>query len=183
MKKLTLDEAASHLGISVRQVRYRIDKGRLKATKQDNRYYIAEADLPMSEARVHDQARRERQMQAAVRDGLAAPEPAGRFSARTLKAIQIAQPLRRRLGELVGPEHEATRAIRRAITHLGRGGHRYRYDLKAACYRDARDEASLAVTELLMSDRDDVDALVDTIEQELMPALAGLLRRLDKKLA
>ena len=65
--------------------------------------------------------------------------------------------------------------------HLARGCHRYEQNDKATAYRAARDAASAAVCEAIMSGHAQVDDIVTPIEQDLMAALAGLLRRLDKK--
>ena len=67
------------------------------------------------------------------------------------------------------------------MLHLARGCHRFDRRAKADAYQAARDAASVAVCELLMDDREGLDAQVHTLEQEFMPAVAGLLRRLDRK--
>jgi excisionase family DNA binding protein len=46
---LTLEEAAQRLGKTVRQVRYLIQTGALRADKSSGRWRIDAADLPLSE--------------------------------------------------------------------------------------------------------------------------------------
>ncbi len=112
MKQLTLDEAAVLLGVSVRQLRYRVDKGQIKATRVGKRYYIDQADLPQSEARKEDKARRERQMQAAVRDAMKALESiSGRCSMLAAGAADTTEP--EVPVQVPGPNPDPDRAARK----------------------------------------------------------------------
>ncbi len=179
---LTLDEAAARLGKSPRQVRYMINAGRLQATKFGGRWMIDSGDLDLSEAQQQAVERKERQLRGAVEEGLGLPEKAKRrYSVRDLKAFQIGQPLHAQAAQALGADHPATGALRRVLEHLARGCHRFDRSEKAAAYRDARDAASAAVCELLLADSEAAEPLVTAIEQELMAALAGLLRRLDRR--
>jgi len=67
------------------------------------------------------------------------------------------------------------------LEELTRGCHRFEPGEKADAYRQARDAASLAIVELLLCENAEADQLVIQLEQELMAALAGLLRRLDQR--
>ncbi len=179
---LTLDEAAARLGKSPRQVRYMINAGRLEAAKFGGRWMIDSDHLDLSEAQQQAVERKERRLRAAVEEGLGLPEKGKRrYSVRDLKAVQIALPLHRQAAEVLGADHPATGALRLALEHLARGCHRFDRSEKAAAYRDARDAASAAVCELLLSEGETAETLVTAIEQELMAALAGLLRRLDRR--
>lgn len=109
------------------------------------------------------------------------------------------QPLLQRLGssaalnkdtrDCLGPylswdiHHGHSREGRRAcLDQLAVGCHRYDRQEKTLAYRAARDAASLAAMELLLhSDANPQDGLLDAIEQELMPAVAGLLRRSERR--
>ena len=181
---LTLDEAAVRLGKSVRQIRYMIKTGSLTARKVTGRWVVEADALPLSGGQQRARERKERELRAAVEEGLelakAPRQP--RYSVRDLKAFQIALPLFHKASENLGAEHSATRALRQVIEHLTRGCHRYDYGEKANAYRDARDAASLAVCELVLVSDDHAEPLVKTIEQELMAAFAGLLRRLHQAL-
>lgn len=176
--ELTLDEAAARMGKSVRQIRYMMQEGRLRAVKRGGRWYVKAADLPQpAEQRERKQAR----LRAAVEGALdldRAPGPR-RYSLRDLRAFQIGLPLYNSAASLAGAQHPATLALERMLTHLARGCHRYDEASKLDAYRQARDEASLAACALLMRPVERAAGLVDTIEQELMPALAGLLRRIE----
>lgn len=54
---------------------------------------------------------------------------------------------------------------------------------QADAYRAARDEASDAVYELLLAPQVQAETLAVSIESNLMPAIAGLLRRMDRRRA
>jgi hypothetical protein len=98
-----------------------------------------------------------------------------------LKAFQVALPIHRAAVDRLGDAHPAVCSLRLVLEHLTRGCHRYERGDKAEAYRAARDAASLAVCELVLLARPESDALVAAIEQELMSALAGLLRRVDRR--
>jgi hypothetical protein len=93
---------------------------------------------------------------------------------RDLKAFQIALPLYRQASELLGAEHAAVSALREGLVLLARGCHRYGHDDKADAYRNARDAASLAVCELLLTGSEESEPLIQGIEQDLMAAFSGL---------
>ena len=180
--QLSLQQAAERLGKSIRQVRYLIQSGELRAGKTGGRWMIDAADLPLSEPQRAAVGRREHALRDAVERGLGLDEkPPERYSVRDLKAFQIALPLYRQGTELLGGNHAAVAALREALTLLTQGCHRFGHDDKAAAYRAARDAASLAVCELVLTGRDEAEPLIRNIEQDLMAALSGLLRRLDRR--
>jgi excisionase family DNA binding protein len=180
--QLSLQQAAERLGKSVRQVRYLIQTGALPAQKSGGRWLIAAADLPLSEGQRAALERRERALREAVEQGLGLEEaPAERYSVRDLKAFQIALPVYREGRALLGAEHAAVVALHTTLILLTQGCHRFRHEEKAAAYRAARDAASLAVCELVLADQAAAEPLVRVIEQELMAAFSGLLRRLERR--
>jgi len=181
---LTLEEAATRLGKTVRQVRYLIQTERLPARKFGGRWVIKSGDLSLSEEQRHAVDRKERQLRAAVEEGLGLPsedERKPRYSVRDLKAFQIAQPLYQQATAALQADHPASLALRQVLEHLTRGCHRFRREDKAIACREARDAASLAVCELVLTREEGAASLVTAIEQELMATLAGLLRRLERR--
>lgn len=181
---LTLAEAAARLGKSERQVRYMIQKGSLPATKIGGRWTVDSSNLPLSEGQREAMARKEQQLRIAVEEGLGLPASGGRrprFSVNDLKAFQITLSAHRHAVEHLGSEQPATLALRTVLAELSRGCHRFEHRDKAAAYRAARDAASLAVCELVLLGGEVAEELVKTLEQELMSAMAGLLRRLERK--
>lgn len=181
--QLTIEEAAARLGRSARQVRYLIQTKKLPARRLGRVWIIESEDLPLSAGQTKALERRDRQLRAAVESALDLPaggERPPRYSVRDLKAFQLALPIHGAAAERLGTDHAATAALRGVLAHLARGCHRFERADKASSYREARDAASLAVCELLLVGAG-VDELVAAIEQELMSALAGLLRRLDRR--
>ena len=182
--QLTLEEAAARLGRTPRQIRYLIQTSRLKARKFAGAWVIESEDLPLSEGQAKALDRRERQFRAAVETALELPaesERPPRYSVRDLKAFQVALPIHRAAVDQLGAAHPAACALRLVLENLARGCHRYERADKADAYRAARDAASLAVCELVLLASPEGDALITALEQELMGALAGLLRRVDRK--
>lgn len=175
---LSLKETAKRLGKSPRQVRYMIQEEKLAAKKIGNRWVIDSDDLPFSDGQKEALDRRERQLRSAVEDGLGLDESKRRYSIRDLKAFQVALPIYQKGSERLTDDHPATQALRQVLEHLSRGCHRFERSAKIEAYREARDAASLAVCEMLILG-DGTDDLVTAIEQDLMAALAGLLRRLE----
>ena len=135
--KLTLKQAADALGKSVRQVRYLVKNGQLRATKVSNQWHIDSDDLPLTPGQQAARERKQANLQDAVEDAL--DLPAGRRRRYSVKD--------KAAGHL-GPEHAACRALRESLEQLARGCHRYRNDDKASAYRRARDAASQAACEL-----------------------------------
>lgn len=188
--ELSLEDAATKLGKSVRQVRYLVKLGRLPSRKVAGRYLVTippsggppfEEPAPSSSPRATAQQRKQSALRAAVEDALDLPPQQRRYSLRDLKAFQVGLPLYQQALDRLGPEHGACRALRQLLENLSRGCHRFDSADKAEAYRAARDAASQAVCELLLFPGTGSEALVDGIEQDLMAALAGLLRRLQPR--
>jgi hypothetical protein len=179
--KLTLDQAAVKMGMSARQVRYLIQQGRLPAEKLAGRWFIDTANLPLDEAARQRRGRREARLLAVAEEAVTGGGERTRYSVRDLKAFQIALPVYRELRANLGDDHGAVRHVRAALDHLTQGCHRYGRAEKIEAYRAARDAVSLAVCALLLADSADLTAIVDVLEQEFMPAAAGLLRRAERK--
>lgn len=182
--RLTLEEAATRWGKSVRQVRYMIQKGQLPAKKVAGHWFVSADDLPQSPRQAQAARRKREQLRDAVEEVLSLDPRAGppRFSLRDIRAFQIGLPVYRRALQLLSPDHPALSALRQSLEHLSRGCHRFDKDDKEAAYRLARDEASRAVCALLIDPgaAQEGEALATKIEQDMMAALVGLLRRLDR---
>lgn len=180
--ELTLEEAATRLGKSPRQVRYMIRHKRISARKAAGRWLVDVDALPRSPGQMEAARRKEAALRAAVDEALSLPEPrsGARYSLRNLKAFQIGLPLYERATAELGAEHVAALQLRAALGQLARGCHRFEPQHKAEAYRAAREHASVAVCELLLCRGERPDALAATVEVELLTAIAGLLRRADR---
>ncbi len=179
---LTVQQAAAHLGKTVRQVRYMIQQGSLPAKKVGGRLVVESGDLPQTEAKKAAGERKARQLRGLVDDALEVPEKLPRrYSVLDLKAFQLCLPLFRQASDELGAEHPATTQLRRALELLSQGCHRYERGDKADAYRQARDAASLAVCELVLDGTPPAAEIRSAIEQELMASLAGILRRAERR--
>ncbi|MCP5040595.1 MAG: helix-turn-helix domain-containing protein [bacterium] len=179
---INLQEAATILGKTVRQVRYLIQTNRIRATKVAGRYVIERDDLPQTEPAEKARTRRQERLREVVEDTLeVSTERSRRYSIRDLKAFQVAKPLYLRAQEELGPEHCVASMLFKSIDQLVVGCHRYDRSEKAESYRLARDYASQALSHLALATDSASDPILDAIEQDLMPAFAGLLRRVDRK--
>lgn len=176
---LSLDEAAVRCGMTVRQVRYLVQQGRLKARKDGSRWLVREEDLPASPQRTDAATRQHEALQAAAARAIGPePERRRRYSVRDLRAFQAAMRGWSATRDALGADHAATRTLRGVLDQLAVGCHRYEVREKTAAYRQARDLASLATVELLLAER---PPLVDLVEQELLGHLAALLARGDRR--
>ena len=181
--KISLEEAATRLGKTRRQIRYLIQQGKLPAEKVGGRWFVELSDADAAPQRQPVKERQQRRFQAAFEDALeldAARRP--RFSLTDLKAFQIGSPLYQQASTTLGADHPATTALQRMLEHLALGCHRFNKQEKAASYREARDEASRAACALALCGHTDATPLLQSIEQDLMAAMAGLLRRLERRL-
>ena len=181
---LTLDEASVKLGKTVRQVRYMIQQGRLTARKIKGRWLIDDAELALPDAQQAARDRKQAKLLDTVQDAVGVPRAASqraRYSAVAIKAVEVGLPLYRRARDERGAEDLGARQLAAMLELLICGAHRFDRVSKAAAYRDARDAASRAVCALLLEGGEPATALAVEIEQEVMPAIAGLLRRLDRK--
>lgn len=66
--RLTIEQAATKLGKSPRQIRYMSSQGQLSASKQGNMWFIDDASAPREEVRQQVESRRVEQLRGAVED-------------------------------------------------------------------------------------------------------------------
>jgi len=178
---LSLTQAAQLLGKTRRQVEYLIKTGRLPAKKVGTRWLIADSDLPLSPSQRQARERKAAALQTVAEEVLGATAPKTRYSLRDLKAF--AEGLAAyAAGRAQLPEtHPALPLLRQALDDLAIGCHRFERRGKAEAYGRARDHASLAVCALLAEETPAGEGLIERIEQEIIPAIAGLLRRTDRR--
>lgn len=178
--QLSLQQAADLLGKTRRQVVYMIEQGRLPAQKVGGRWVIERAGLTTDEAVQQRASQREAHLKAAIEDALAPTGKTRRYALGDLKAVQLATPIYRELVARGAEWEQATTRMRACLDQLAVGCHRYDRREKTAAYRAARDAASLVAMELWLRTRNGNEPLLDAIEQNLMAAFAGLLRRSER---
>lgn len=181
--ELTLQQAATQLGKSLRQVRYMVKLGKLPARKTGAVWRIDSAVLTPSPAQVEAALKTQQKLRAAVEDALDGGDTPNkaRYSLRNIRAISVAVPLHRACLEELGATHRATGASYSLLEDLARGCHRFAHAEKVEAYRAARDETSRCACALLVDASPRAHALLAQLEQELLPAIAGLLRRYERR--
>jgi hypothetical protein len=178
---LTLTQAARLLGKTRRQVEYLIKTGRLAAQKQGGRWVVSDADLPLSPAQRQAKLRKAAGLRGAAEDVLDGSASKAGYSMRDLRAFREALAALQACEASVEAGHPAIALLRRALDSLAVGCHRFDRKSKAQAYGAARDRASLAACALLVQPSSEAEAVVERIEQSLIPTIAGLLRRADRE--
>lgn len=95
---------------------------------------------------------------------------------RDLQAFSAARNLWGAFEATLGPDHPATASLRVALVRLGQGCHRFHESDKRDAYADAREHAAEAAVLALLSGVEGVD----TLEQDVLASLAGLIRRAER---
>lgn len=178
---LTLEEAARLLAKSRRQITYMIDQGKIQASKVNGRWQVDRESLSPYIGTPERALEQNRRLRAAVEDALEPATRAQAYSVMNLHAVKVATQIWRDLSDRnLDPNPPAT-LIRECLDYLAVGCHRYNREHKTNAYLCARDCASRAAIALLLSG-DDVDLTIcQRIEGELIPAMAGLLRRVERQ--
>lgn len=182
--KLTLAEAAQALGKSPRQLRYLLKSGEIQGQKIEGRWMFDASALPISPARAEARQRKAAELGRAVEEALGPHlKPAGRkgYSVTDLGAFRTAAALARASAGRLGGGHLASAALRNALIALAQGCHRFHQREKAAAFSAARERAAEAVAELHLEGGDGTLEIASAVEQQLLPAVAGLLRRQERK--
>lgn len=174
---VSLDEAAVLLGKSARQVRYLIQQGRLTAKKDGSRWVIRREDLPLPPGAMGARDRAVGRLRAVADEVLPPSQPP--IGVGQLRAWQVGSPLLREL-VAVAPEHPAALALRSALLAVSRGCHRFHARDKAEAYAEARDAAADSAALLLLDGAPALAAIGARVEADLLPAMSGLLRRVDR---
>ena len=177
---LSLTQAAQLLGQSRRQVEYLIKTGRLTARKEGARWLVRDSDLPLSPGQRQAAERKSAALHAVAEEVLGERAPRTRYSVMDLKAFRAALSAfgdgRRDLPQ----DHPALALLRAVLDDLAVGCHRFEHRGKAEAYGRARDGTSRAVCALLIEPPAGAEALVELLEQTLLPAISGLMRRAER---
>ena len=179
--QLSLKEAAARLGQSERQVRYLVKRGQLKASKIAGRWVIDEADLPVTPESQKRRQTRARALGAAVDEALAPHISAGRaYSVLGVRAFVEAVDIYRSIDAHSG-EGPARECMEACVLALSRGAHAFHQREKAEAWQGARSAAAEAVAWLYLQEGDETSALGGRIEEKVLPAIGGLLRRQERR--
>lgn len=177
---LTLAEAAQLLGQSVRQVRYLVKAGKVKARKQEGRWVFDEADLPVSPAQRRVREHKAAELASVVEDALRKQtHPPGRrgYSVTDLAAFRHGLAACRAALERLGDQAAPVVALRASLVALSQGCHRFHQREKSEAFAEAREHAAAAVALFHLDGSDVALAVATLVEQDYLGALVGLLRR------
>jgi len=177
--KLSLREAAETLGKSERQVRYLIQNGGLPAQKIDGRWRIERDDLRLK-AGATQARQRKRERAAEIADQVLRQDapPKRRYSATDLKAFEAARALYGDLAAL-GQDHPVAGIVLETLVQLSCGCHAFHAQHKAAYFAKARERACHASVLLLLEENG--GPLAERLEQDVIPAIGGLIRRAERR--
>lgn len=143
--------------------------------------------LPRSDGQQAAANRKAEALRDAVESALAIERSEkSRYSIHQIKAFQAALPVHRDAVRRFGADHPVAAAVASGLRALARGCHRYEREGKVEAYRSARDCVSAAVCEVALVSAEGAaptDALTKALEQEVLPAIAGLLRRIERSRA
>jgi hypothetical protein len=181
---LSLAEAARMLGSSERQLRYMIKTGRVKAKKHEGRWLIDSSKLPMSEGQLRMREQKAAELAQTVHEALGPHlKPPGRklYSVRDVLAFGHVLTASRTAREKLGESNAAADALERAAVSLACGCHRFHPREKTDGFRDAREQVCAAVARLYLAGGAAAEELALGLERDVLPLLAGLLRRLERK--
>ena len=102
------------------------------------------------------------------------------WSVRDMRAVQHTLQWHRQLVDAYGTDAIETRQVAGVVAFLVRGGYAYDRGEKRSAYHDARMRTCDAVASLLLRGDEPAMALVAHAEQLVLPAVAGLVRRMER---
>ena len=181
---LLLSEAARLLNKSESQVRYMIKSGQLPARKSDGRWQIRREDLPRTAGQLRAAERKMERASELAADAfrpIASGSGKKSLSLRSLRAMGHGAAIYRELEVELGADHPASSELHEALLLLSCGYYEYASPDKAAFYTRARQHASRAAAELLLRGEAVHEALLERIEEHLMPALGGLVNQAERR--
>lgn len=177
---LSLTQAAQFLGQTRRQVEYLIKTGRLPARKDGARWVVTDTDLPLSPGQRQASERKAAALHAVAEEVLGQGAPRTRYSVLDLKAFREGLAVLADCRAHLPETHPALPLLRQALDDLAVGCHRFDRRGKAEAYGRARDGTSRTVCALLIDAPPGTEALVERLEQTLIPAISGLTRRAER---
>ncbi len=189
--ELTIREAATLMGLSPRTVRAQAARGEIPAVKRGGRWFVRHEKLPLTQQQRRAVQARAAEVRATIDQALpsrhAARTGQRRRSVLDLEAFRLALELRqdvRARGGSVPGVAKASDELARALHALAAASAHYDQRTKRNAVDAARDAIAAALTALLLDCADPladpVFAWVQRIEGELLPAVGGFGRWVDR---
>ena len=187
---LSVQDAATLLGKSPRAVRAALARGELPGRKQGGRWLVPREGLPLTEPQHRALQARADEIRAVVDEALPSRTATRRGDRRRtladLDAFRAACALSQALHHWESAREEARRAAESGALSIAEGWHEFDPALRLAALRAARAAFSRTAAHLLLATAWPPDAtvaaLLDQIEAQLLPLLAGLLRKAERDL-
>jgi len=176
---LSLREAAELMGLSVRQLRYMVQKGTVAARKEGGRWVVPKETVTLTAGQQRAVAQKSARA-ADVVDKLLEKKKGKHYSMLDLRAFEAGRSLYREAKESFGEEHAVPCLLFEALMQLGCGCHAFSRNRKVAAFVMAREQVSRAAVHLFTDDGEHED-LGRRLETELIPRISGLIRRVESR--
>lgn len=189
---LSVTEAATLLGVQPRTVRARLAKGELPGRKQDGQWVIPRAALPLTESQHRALQARADEIRETVDAALPPRVSARRDRARrSLVDLDVFRAVHAAVARLERPDHaslprhaELVSALEQAGAALAVGFHEYRSEARLQALTETRAALARVIALVLLPaplpPAEPALGLVDLLEQEALPGLAGLFRQAER---
>ncbi len=192
--ELTVREAAALLGRSPRAVRAQLVRGDLRGAKRGGRWRVERRHLPLTEAQRESLQAKAETVRKAVEEAL--PSRLARTRGQKSRSLADLDAFRHGAGLLArlrADESDALsdvsrrrviRQLEEALLALAEAAQHFERELKLEAIHRARAHLARATAVLLLEagipPREPVFAWVTTLESEIIPAVAGFARWVDK---
>ncbi len=175
---LSLKEASTVAGLSIRQLRYQIQSGKIKANKINGKWCIPKEQLPLSPGR--EQAQQQKLERVAdIAHQVLRTKKSKRYSLLDLRAYTLSASLYQEIGS--DSVHQKAKALLlEAMLELACACHAYNQVRKSHGFALARDHLCQALVYLHLESPTTQNWMAK-IEQEIIPAIGGLLRHVERK--
>ena len=163
-----------------------IKTGRLPAAKVGGRWTLDRDDLPLTETQRQALQTRAADLEQVVQDALGPhlrPRGVKSYTVRDMVTFQRCLEASRRARSLAGAEHPASVALTEALVALTRGCHVFHRRDKQGAFAQARAAVARALALLYLEGGEECEALARGLEADVLPGIAGLLRRSERRVA
>lgn len=196
-QEVTVQEASELLGVTTRSVLNYIKSKEIEAIKVGKSWYIKRPSLDSFSNRFGFSHRQKEQAQnnpnptidvRKDRSDYAQEEKSKKFSVKNLRAFKLTKEIlgKSEVKEMIketGLERKIEDHFHSALSHLGSGYYAFHLKDKIKLYERSRIElgAALALIYFSEDEKELNKKVLETLEDELLPAYSGLIKRLDNK--
>ena len=188
---LSVQEAATLLGISARTVRARLLRGDLPGIKRGRDWKVDRSRLPLTDAQRERLQARAAEIRQSVEEALPPTHPRTpgdrHYSVADLQPFRVGMAVRERLTDPTLPLPDSIRTtalheLAEALVELAECHHQYSLERKMEPLQRARGRIARVAARLLLCPKDaGIRKLCATLEGELLPMLGGLSRSVEDR--